>query len=66
MVQHLSVQLTIADGHCIPGTKQNVAKCPAIFPQGKLGIGSAIQIVEHRLGKPALRQTAQIFDIDDP
>jgi hypothetical protein len=65
MVEHASLQVTIADRYRTARTKQNIAKRPTVFRQRELAFGSAIQVVEHRLREPALRQTAQILDIDD-
>ncbi len=65
VAEHLCLQVTIANGHRAPRTKKHIAKCAAVFRQRKFALGTAIQIIKHRPGKPALRHAAQIFDIDD-
>ena len=37
----------------------DIAKRPAVFPQGEFGVSAAVQVVKHRLGNPALRESAQ-------
>jgi len=45
--------------------KRNITKRAAIFSQGDLAFGSAIQIIKDGTRKAALRDPAEIFNIDD-
>lgn len=65
MAEHTRLQITVADSHGTARTKKYIVENPAVFPECDLGFCAAIQIVEYRLGQPALRQSAQILDIDD-
>jgi hypothetical protein len=62
---YASLQVTNSYRNRTAGTKQDIAKCPAVLRQREFGFGTAIQVVEYRPGNPALRQMAQILDVDD-
>ena len=50
--------VVIGDGNRAPMTERYVAESATILDESELCLGAAIHIVEHRLGKPASRQSA--------
>src|SRR6266852_8002364 len=58
MSQHSSLEVAIGNGHRATRAERHVAESTAVLRQRKLGFSASIQVVEHRLGKAALRQAS--------
>jgi hypothetical protein len=46
-------------------SKGDVVENATILAQGEFVFGAAVEIVKDNLGEPALRQIAEVLDIDD-
>jgi len=65
MSKNTSLQITIGDGDGAARAECDVAKGTTVFLQRELGFSASIQVIEDRLGKPALRDATEILNVDD-
>jgi len=49
----------------LPRAKGEVIEYPAVFPKSDFSLCTAVQIVEDYSGETALRQMAEVVDIND-
>jgi hypothetical protein len=57
-------QIAFLNRNCLTGTKNDLLKCAAIFPQSNFAFSAAIKVVEHRLRYALLGDAAKVCDID--
>jgi len=63
--KHSSAEFTIRDRYCLPGSKCDVVKNPAIFPQRDFSLCATVEVIENDSGKTATRQATEVVDVDD-
>src|ERR1700687_3227093 len=60
-----SSKITLRNCNCLARSKGEVVENATILAQGEFAFGAAVEIVKDNLGEPALRQIAEVLDIDD-
>src|SRR5271165_1575602 len=65
MPDHLGLHPTLADCNRAARTERNITESATIFRQCNLSLRTAVEIVEYGLGQAIVRDTAQIFNVDD-
>jgi len=61
-----SAEVAFGNRNCLPRAKGDVIEHSAVFAQSDFALGAAIKIVEDNFREAAMRQTAEVVDINDP
>jgi hypothetical protein len=65
LAEDLRAKIGIGNGNGLARTEGDVVKNAAIFAESDFALGATIEIIEDDFGKAALRQGAEIVNVDD-